>query len=307
MHKAVIYRRFGDSGVLEIVDQLMPEPGPGMVRVRVEYTSVNPVDVKYRMGVLSDSAELAQPAMTGMDLAGVVDAVGTDVEGLSVGDRVAGMAPAGSNAEYVATYAAALTKVPESLDLKLAATIGVGGSTAVRALGLSKVTTGDLIFVDGATGGVGTFLTQLALSAGLKVVATASSRNQDYLASLGAIAIDYAGDWEAEAAAAADGATYAAAFDLSTGGKFEALKRLTGNAAKVVTLVDPAVMQGGGILVLGTEPGFDGALTQVIEAVATRKVVVPVAAEFQLADIAKAQDLVSGGHVRGKVIVKVSQ
>ncbi|WP_313814551.1 NADP-dependent oxidoreductase [Glutamicibacter sp.] len=307
MPQAAIYRRFGDSSVLEIVDQPWPEPGPGMVRVRVDYTSVNPVDIKYRSGVLREAAELEQPAITGMDLSGVIDAVGEYVDGLNVGDRVAGMAPGGSAAEYVSTYAAALTKVPVSLELKLASTIGVGGSTAVRALGLANVGDGDLIFVDGATGGVGTFLTQLALANGAKVVATASARNQEYLASLGATAIDYAGDWEAEALAAAGGETYAAAFDLSTGGKFEALQRLTGDASKVVTLVDPAVAQGGGILVLGTEPGFEGALDQVVEAVDSGKVSVPIAAEFELADIAKAQDMVAEGHVRGKVLVRISK
>lgn len=306
MPQAAIYREYGDSSVLTIAEIPVPEPGPGMVRVKVAYSSVNPVDSKFRSGMLSDGSPLAEPAITGMDLSGVVDAVGEHVDGFAVGDRVAGLAPGGAATEYAVTYAATLVKVPEDVDLQLAATIGVGGGTAVRALGLAGVSEGQLIFVDGATGGVGTFLTQLAVARGARVVGTASAGNLEHLASLGATAIDYAGDWEAAAREAANGRSYDAAFDLATGGKSEALRRLVKADDKVVTLVDPEVGQRGGIIVMGTEPGFETALQDVIDAIAAGRVRVPIAQTFPLSEIAAAQDLSAAGHVRGKLLIDVA-
>lgn len=306
MAKAALYREYGDSSVLEIADVPMPEPGPGMVRVKVAYSSVNPVDSKFRAGTLSGGTPIAGPTITGMDLAGTVDAIGEHVTGRAVGDRVAGLAPGGAVTEYAVTYAAALVEVPENVDLKVAATIGVGGTTAVRALGLAGVGEGQLIFVDGATGGVGTFLTQLAIARGAQVIGTASAANQEHLASLGATPIDYAGDWETAAREAAGGRTFDAAFDLVTGGKAEALRRLVGADDKVITLVDPEVGQRGGIIVTGTEPGFENALQEVIDAVAAGKVTVPIAQTFPLSETAQAQDLSAAGHVRGKLVISIA-
>ncbi|MBO2457519.1 NADP-dependent oxidoreductase [Actinomadura violacea] len=306
MPRAALYREYGDSGVLEITDVPMPEPGPGMVRVKVVYSSVNPVDSKFRAGTLSDGTPLAGPTITGMDVAGTVDAIGEHVTGLVVGDRVAGLAPGGAAAEYAVTYVAALVKVPDNVDLKVAATIGVGGSTAVRALGLAGVEEGQLIFVDGAAGGVGTFLTQLAVARRVRVIGTASAANQEHLASLGATPIDYAGDWETAAREAAGGRMFDAAFDLVTGGKAEALRRLVGADDKVITLLDPEVGQRGGIIVTGIEPGFENALQEVIDAVAAGKVTIPIAQTLPLSEIARAQDLSAAGHVRGKLVISIA-
>lgn len=97
---------------------------------------------------------------------------------------------------------------------EIAAPIGVGGSTAVRALGTAVVAEGKLLLVDAAAGGVGTFLTQLARNRGARVVGTASPRNHEHLAVFGATPIDYTGDWEQ----AAIDAEIAAAQDLSAAG-----------------------------------------------------------------------------------------
>ncbi|MDI3405696.1 NADP-dependent oxidoreductase [Streptomyces cavernicola] len=308
MPKAAIYREYGDSSVLTIADVPMPEPGPGMVRVRVEYAAVNPVDSKMRSGVLGDGSPLAAPAIAGMDVAGVVDAVGEHVDGLRPGDRVAGLSPSGAAAEYVVTYAAALVQVPEHVSSLVAATIGVGGSTAVRALGLAEVTKGQLILVDGAAGGVGTFLTQLARARGVQVVGTASRHNHAHLTTLGATPIEYGSgaEWERAALEAAAGGLYDAAFDLVTGGKYDVFRRITTPDAPVVTLVDPEVPARGGILVTGLEPSFDHALQEVMDAIADGELDVPIAEVFPLAEIAAAQDLSAEGHVRGKLVLAVA-
>lgn len=306
MPQAAIYRTYGDSSVLTLAEVPMPEPGPGTVRVRVEYASVNPVDSKMRAGLLSDGSPLAAPAIAGMDIAGVVDAVGTHVDGLRVGDRVAGLSPDGAAAEYVVTYAAALVKVPDQVSSQVAATIGVGGSTAARALGLAGVEKGQLILVDGAAGGVGTFLTQLARERGARVVGTASPRNHAHLAELGVTPIAYGEGWVEAAREAAGGAAYDAAFDLVTGGKFDAFRALARPDAPIVTLLDPEVPARGGILVTGLEPGFEHVLQEVMDAIAAGRLTVPIAQVFPLAEIAAAQDLSAAGHVRGKLLLAVS-
>ncbi|MEU5852756.1 NADP-dependent oxidoreductase [Saccharopolyspora shandongensis] len=305
MPKAAIYQEYGDSSVLQIAEVPTPTAEPGTVRVRVAYSSVNPVDSKMRSGLLGDGTPLSAPAIAGMDVAGVVDAIGEGVTGFEVGDRVAGLSPAGAAAEFVVTYAATLVKVPANVSLETAATIGVGGTTAVRALGLANVASSHLILVDGASGGVGTFLTQLAIARGATVIGTASARNHEHLADLGARPINYGPGWETRAAEAA-GRPFDAAFDLVTGNKYAQLRSISTATAPVVTLVDPAFPGLGGILVTGLEPGFDHALQDVIDAVAGGKVRIPIAQTFPLAEIAAAQDLSAQGHVRGKLVLSIA-
>ncbi|MEU3212336.1 NADP-dependent oxidoreductase [Nocardiopsis alba] len=305
MALAAFYTEYGDSDVLQVSELPVPEPGPGEVQVRVSYASVNPVDIKIRTGMLGDGGPLQGTTITGMDVAGTVERVGAGVTGFSPGDRVAGLSPSGAAAELVNTYAATLVHVPGSVDLRVASTIGVGGSTAVRALGLTGVSRGDTILVDGASGGVGTFLTQLAIARGATVVGTASQANHAHLRELGVVPIEYGEGWQARARAATD-RPFDAAFDLVTGGKFRDFRALSSETAPIATLVDPEVPEQGGILVTGMEPGFEHALQEVMDAIADGGLRVPIAREFPLSEIAAAQDLVADGHTRGKVIVSVA-
>ncbi|MDP5226466.1 MULTISPECIES: NADP-dependent oxidoreductase [Arthrobacter] len=305
MQKAITYSSFGDSSVLTLSEIPVAEPGPGQVRVQVHYSGVNPVDWKMRQGYLSGGQPLAAPQITGMDMAGIVDAVGPGVAGFAPGDRVAGLVAEGTAAEYVVAYAAALAPLPDSVTLASGASVGVTGTTAVRALGQAGVAAGESILVDGGAGGVGIVLTQLALARGIRVVATASERNHDHLRALGVTPVAHGDGWE-ERALQANGGSFNAAFDLVTGGKLDSMTALTGSAAKVVTLVDPAVAEAGGVLVTGLEPGFDGALREVVAALAEGGLSVPVQQIFPLAEADAAQDLSAEGHVRGKLLLAVA-
>ncbi|MFE6734781.1 zinc-binding alcohol dehydrogenase family protein [Microbacterium sp. NPDC057650] len=305
MPRAAIYRRYGDSSVLEIEDIETPQPGPGMVRVRVTRSSVNPVDSKMRAGLLSGGAPLEEPAVAGMDVAGIVDAVGEGADTLSVGDRVAGLSPNGAAAEYIVTYAAALVRIPDGVSDAVASTIGVGGSTAVRALGEAGVGEGSVILVDGAAGGVGTFLTQLAVAAGATVIGTASPKNHDGLRERGVIPVDYSGDWQGAVREAADGRAIDAAFDLVTAGKYDAFSELVTEGGAIVTLLDPEVAERGGIIITGMEDGYDSALQRVIDGVAAGDILVPIEDVLPLERIAEAQDRSAAGHVRGKLVLAI--
>ena len=192
--RAVVYTESGDSSVLELVERDVPEPGPGEVRVRIVRAGVNPTDWKFRAGGMG---ELAFPEIVpGQDGAGVVDAVGTDVDGLAVGDRVWTMLaqhtrPGGTAQELVVLPVAHLAVLPDAASYDVGASLGVPAVTAHRALttsedGPSRLAPGALagrtVLVAGGAGAVGNAAIQLARWAGATVVSTVSSAEKGALA-----------------------------------------------------------------------------------------------------------------------------
>ena len=108
--KAIRFHQYGDPDVLRYEDVAVPDPGAGQVRVRVAGTTFNGVDGNIRAGFMQDPMPLALPHVPGLDVAGTVDALGDDVSGLEVGDRVVGFLPFvvdGASAEYVVAAAEA--------------------------------------------------------------------------------------------------------------------------------------------------------------------------------------------------------
>lgn len=192
--RAVVYTETGDSSVLEVVDREAAEPGPGEVRVRIVRAGVNPTDWKFRAGGMG---ELAFPEVVpGQDGAGVVDAVGPEVAGLAVGDRVWTMLaqhqrPGGTAQELVVLPASRLTALPDSASYDVGASLGVPAITAHRALTTSEdgpdrlapgALSGRTVLVAGGAGAVGNAAIQLARWAGATVIATVSSDDKARLA-----------------------------------------------------------------------------------------------------------------------------
>ncbi len=190
--RAVVYRETGPSSVLSVVDRPAPEPGPGEVRVRIVRSGVNPTDWKFRAGMMSGYDEVTP----GQDGAGVVDAVGPDVAGPAVGDRVwlvlaqNGRAY-GTAAEYTIQPVDRVVALPDNADFDLGASIGVPAVTAHRALtahdgGPTRLGPGTLdgkvVLVAGGAGAVGNAAIQLARWSGATVVATVSSDEKGALA-----------------------------------------------------------------------------------------------------------------------------
>jgi NADPH:quinone reductase-like Zn-dependent oxidoreductase len=186
-----------------LLDVPQPEPAPGEVLVDVEAASVNGFDLAVAAGYVWDMLPHEFPVVLGRDLVGTVTAVGEGVEGIRVGDRVAGAIPGmdlgartGSFAEQVALPGTAVTRVPAGVSVEDAAVVGLAGVAAhdaVDALGLQD---GQSVLVSGATGGVGSIAIQLATAAGATVIATARpGQEDDYVRSLGAAhTVDYTGD-----------------------------------------------------------------------------------------------------------------
>jgi NADPH:quinone reductase-like Zn-dependent oxidoreductase len=184
-------------------DLPQPEPAAGEVLVDVEAASVNGFDLSVAGGYVFDMLPHEFPVVLGRDLVGTVTAVGDGVDTIAVGDRVAGVIPGvalsartGSFAETVALPAAAVTRVPAGINAPAAAVIGLAGIAAHDALEALGIQPGDTVLISGATGGVGSIATQLAVAAGATVIATARpGQEEEYVRSLGAShAADYSGD-----------------------------------------------------------------------------------------------------------------
>ena len=188
--KAIRFHQYGDIDVLRHEDVAVPEPGAGQVRVRVAGTTFNGVDANIRAGNMQGPMPLTLPHIPGLDLAGTVHALGTDVDGLTVGDRVVGFLPFvvdGASADYVLAPAESLAAAPTSIPHADAAALPVVGLTAWQALfEHANLTSGQRILVNGASGAVGGYAVQLARAAGARVIATGTPTHEQHLRDLGA-------------------------------------------------------------------------------------------------------------------------
>jgi len=189
--KAISYSRTGDSGVLELVDRDIREPGSGEVRVRVVVSAVNPTDWKSRA-----NGAVSSPKVPNQDGAGVVDAVGPDVTGLAVGDRVwlwdvAYQTSEGTAQQLVTLPATQVVALPDGESFDAGASLGIPALTAHLALtansaGPARLAPGTLdgrvVLVTGGAGAVGHAAIQLAVWAGATVISTVSGDEKAALA-----------------------------------------------------------------------------------------------------------------------------
>jgi NADPH:quinone reductase-like Zn-dependent oxidoreductase len=297
--RALQYKAYGGPEVLEWAEAPEPHTGPGQVRVAVRAASVNPIDWKVLTGMLSGGEPMQGTGYLGNDAAGVVDEVGDQVTGVTVGDEVFGRGQH-TQAEYAVLDAWA-AKAP-SIDWAVAAAAGVAGETSERGLRLLDVNTGDTLFVDGGAGGVGAVAVQMALARGANVVASASEANHDYLREIGAIPVLY-GQGLAERVRAAAGGPVAAVFDVAGKTPVEELISLAPEPSQVVTIANYTAGQAGARVTGG---GADSqpmqALAQVADLLARNKLVIKVQT-FPFDRAAEAYRISQAGHVRGKLVL----
>lgn len=184
------------GAALEIQQLPVPEVAAGQVLVKVIASGVNPLDTKISKGQ-GAHARQPLPAVLGMDLAGVVKAVGTGVTQFAVGDEVFGMAGGigghqGSLAQYIAVDADLLARKPQNLSMREAAALPLIFITAWEGLvDRANVRAGQRVLVHGGAGGVGQMSVQIAKAHGADVFATGSAVSLEAIKSLGATAIDY--------------------------------------------------------------------------------------------------------------------
>ncbi|MBF6301391.1 NADP-dependent oxidoreductase [Nocardia amamiensis] len=188
--KAIRFTTYGDPSVLELAEVQKPIPHSGEALIRVAATTFNPVDAAIRAGVLQQQFPLTLPHIPGIDVSGVVTAVGADVDRSLVGSSVVAFLPMAANgaaAEYVTAPANLLATAPVPVPLSDAAALPSSGLTAWQALiDHAGVYAGSRVLVNGAGGGVGGFTIGLAKHLGAHVIATASPRSSDAVRAAGA-------------------------------------------------------------------------------------------------------------------------
>ena len=192
--RAVLIRAYGDASVAELAQIEKPEAGPGQVLVSVRAAGINGIDWKIREGYVRDAFPLKLPTVLGIELAGVVEAVGSGVTRFRIGDRVMGpLGAPGAYADFVLANEANLALTPEGLDDVQAAAIPIAAVSAWQSLHhAGPIRPGQRILIHGAAGGLGGYAVQYAKQAGAEVFATARGAHVDYVRSLGADrVIDY--------------------------------------------------------------------------------------------------------------------
>lgn len=193
-HRVVVVRH-GGPNVLELIDEELPEPGEGQVRIRVLAAGVSAFDLIYRRwGRLPGSPEL--PFTLGEDVVGLVDAAGAGVQSLSPGQLVAGgtwsLGVGGGYSEYLCLREDQLVVVPPGVDPAEAVCMVVNYLTAHQHLHrIGRAQPGERLLVHGAAGGVGTAVLQLGQLIDLEMYGTASTGSLGMVAGLGAAPIDY--------------------------------------------------------------------------------------------------------------------
>ncbi|MFD6795965.1 MULTISPECIES: NADP-dependent oxidoreductase [Prauserella salsuginis group] len=306
--KAIVLNRYGGPDEVTVADHPDPKVAPGEVLVRVKAAGVNPVDWKLAAGGLDPLMEARFPLIPGWDVAGIVEAVGLDVEEYAVGDEVIGYvrkdhAELGSYAELVSANVRLLAPKPAALDWAQAAGLPLAGLTAYQALRRLGVGAGDTVLIHAAAGGVGALGVQLAKEFGARVIGTASERNHAFLDELGAEPVSY-GEGLADRLreVAPDGVDATVDF---VGGEeaVDVSRQVTKDRTRVASIADPAVTEYGGRY-MWVRPSAED-LTELSKLADAGKLGVHVDRTYPLAEAAVAWRVSQAGNVRGKLVLTV--
>lgn len=302
--KGVSYSRFGGSDVLGYGDLPEPKLSQNSVLVRVKAASINPADIALQAGLGDSLMETWFPVVPGWDLAGVVERVGAGIVEFQPGDEVVAYAHqeilhSGTYAELVSVPVDRLWRKPTNASWGEAAGLPLAGLTAYRAVVHTlSVSDADVVLVLGASGGVGSLATQLAVAAGARVIGSASAVHQDYVRSLGAEPILFdANIAERIRSLPASGVT--AIVDCAGHGSLATAMVAVAPHARSCSIADG----GPGITTVFARPdtAILGRLVHMVEAGLLK---VTVAASFALAEAAIAQEaLKARAHGPGKIVL----
>ena len=242
MPSACVVTTYGPPDVLEWTHVSMPEPSGREVRIKVRVSGVGPTDLKIRRGGLKAVFPLPKPAILGFETAGVVDAIGSEVSGVAVGDEVAAWLPSlGGYGEYA--LAAAWTRKPPHVTWNDAGALPASVEAAVGVLRQLGATEGETLLILGAGGSVGVIATQLAVRQGLKVIGAVAARDEALTKELGATPVRYGDNLLANVRGVADRVD--ATFDAAGKGGLEDAITLTGGSERVITLADERAAELG--------------------------------------------------------------
>jgi NADPH:quinone reductase-like Zn-dependent oxidoreductase len=319
--RAIVHKAYG-ADALELRDVETPVIEDDQVLVRVHASSVNPVEWYGAKGPLfvrilgrSGLRRPNSPAI-GADLAGRVESVGRDVEGLQPGDEVFGTSGY-SWAEYAPAREARLARKPANVSFEEAAAVPVAGLTALQAVrDHGRIQPGQKVLINGASGGVGTFAVQIAKVFGAEVTAVCSTRNVDQARSLGA---DHGVDYTHEDFTRR-GERHDVMLDIAGSRSFLQFRRALAPKATVVTIGAPMRNKGLGPLrhIIGTRVLSIGRsqtvkffmakigkedLAFMSELLAAGTVKSVIDRRYELSQAAEALDYLGTTHARGKIVI----
>jgi NADPH:quinone reductase-like Zn-dependent oxidoreductase len=308
----VAFRQFGGPEVLEVAELPAPQPGPGEVRIRVAAATVNPTDIGFRANrqAASQLAELGvqPPYVPGMELAGVVDAVGPDTP-WQTGERVLAIVtprrPGGAQAELVVVPSDSVARIPDGTSLEAAATLPMNGLTVRLALDQLDLRPGQTLGVTGAAGAVGGYAVQLGANDGLRVLAIAGPDDAALVRGLGAAAFIPRGEGALDAMRAAagegvDGLIDAAVLDAAVlpairdEGRLATVRGWSGPADRGITVLPVRVVE---------YLHHQEALAELAKQVADGRLRLRVAQTFPPERAAEAQQRLEAGGVRGRLVI----
>jgi NADPH:quinone reductase-like Zn-dependent oxidoreductase len=300
---------FGGRDQLQLLELPEPKVPPDFVKIEVRAAGVNPVDWKLREGRLEPRFPVSFPVVPGWDAAGVVAEVGPAVTEFAPGDEVYAYCRKhfigeGTYAEYVSVPDAYVARKPKSLSFEQAGAIPLAGSTAYQALFLSAgLTAGERVLVCAAAGGVGSFAVQLAIDAGAEVIGVASEQHRERVLELGAYeVIDRSRDVvEAALELAPEGVDVA--FDLYGD---EQLGDAVRDGGRLVSIASPPSYSERGVVASYVFVRPDGEQLEELATLADDgRLLVDIAEVLPLEEAARAHELSEGGHVRGKLVLRV--
>ncbi|MEU9407489.1 NADP-dependent oxidoreductase [Streptomyces sp. NPDC048281] len=307
---AVQFEQFGPPEVLALGTAPEPHPGPHQVRIAVKAAAVSPVDLALRAGSSPASGKLTLPHIPGVDAAGVIDEIGAEVTDCAVGDEVFGAVDVarlgGASAQYAVLDFWA--RRPHSMTWAEAGAAGTGIETATRALDLLDVQDGMTLLVDGAAGGVGSIVVQLAVARGARVIGTARPDSHPILRELGVEPVDYGrglpGRIRALTAAPVD-----RALDVAGAGSLGELIELVGTSDSVVTLADFEASTHGVRLSLGRlggQPDGVHGLTSAAVLADQARFRVPVRGTYPAHQAAQAHKTAAQPPRWGKIVIDMT-
>jgi NADPH:quinone reductase-like Zn-dependent oxidoreductase len=306
--KAIVAHQYGGPEMLKLEDAPVPVPKENEILVQVIGSGVNPADPLILNGKFAKEFGTHLPLVLGYDMAGVVVKAGAKVTKLKVGDPVyAYLLWGGGWAEYCISNEGESAIKPKSLSFTDAAVVPLAALTAWQALiDVGKIQSGQTVLIHGGSGGVGSFAIQIAKARGARVIATASTANQDLLKQLGAdISIDYTKQKFEEVAKDVDLVIDPVGRD--TLARSYAVVKKGGIIITLISRCDPAELAKHGIRgeSLASHPDANelAEITKLIEDKKLRPIVTQV---LPLTDAAKATEQAETHHTRGKIALKIA-
>ena len=308
MNHAVRYDHFGDIGVLYITELPTASPKAGEVLVKIKAAGINPGEASIRKGMLEKEFPSTFPSGQGTDFAGIIEAVGDDVNKFKTGDEVIGFTNnRNGQADYVVVKAAQVVPRPPNVSWEAAGGLFVAGTTAYAAVEAVAIKPGETLIVSGAAGGVGSLVVQIAKKRGAKVIGLASEPHHQWLKDHGVVPVAYDGNAEENLKAALNGTKADAFIDTSGKGYVEMAIGLGIPADRIDTIIDFKAAEKYKVKTDGSAAaGNAKVLNELAGMVNNGDLEIPIAKTYPLNQVQEAYKELEQRHTQGKIVLIAS-